>query len=259
MHAHLPAAFRRSVGRLLPALLLAFALMAAAPAAARAQFPPDSLTNLQVLPEDIAFRDLMDIMRGFTRALGVRCSNCHVGEEGQPLAEYDFAADDEPLKEKARVMLRMVGDINNRHLAGLEDRREPAVAVRCYTCHRGVRVPRTLQAELRIAYDQGGADAVLERYQGLRDEYFGRGAYDFGPGPLAEVGVELAATDPAAAVTVLRSAVERFPEESGVHSALGLALEQAGDTDGAIVAYRRALELNPRNRQARQRLGELGG
>lgn len=236
-------------------------VMAAAlcPAPVTGQFPPDSLTNLQVLPDDIAFRDLMDTMRGFTRALGVRCSHCHVGEEGQPLSEYDFAADDEPLKEKARVMLRMVRGINTRQLAGLDDRRDPTVVVQCYTCHRGVRVPRTIQDELRIAYGQGGADAVLERYDGLRDEYFGRGSYDFGYRPLAGVGLELAAADTAAAVAILRGAVKRFPEESGMHSALGAALEQAGDRAGAVAEYRVALELNPRNRQARQRLEELGG
>lgn len=42
-------------------------------------------------------------MRGFTRALGLRCSHCHVGEEGAPLATYDFAADEKPLKARAEA------------------------------------------------------------------------------------------------------------------------------------------------------------
>lgn len=158
---------------------------------AAAQWPPDSLTNLQVLPEDIAFRDLMDTMAGFTRALGVRCSHCHVGEEGARLSTYDFAADDKALKTKAREMLRMVRAINDLHLAELVERSTPPVAVECFTCHRGTRTPRTLQAELRMAYDSGGVDALVARYQALREEYYGRASYDFGTVPLADLGGEL--------------------------------------------------------------------
>lgn len=233
--------------------------VATAPAHVSAQFPPDSLTNLRVLPEDIAFRDLMDTMRGFTRALGVRCSHCHVGQEGQPLAGYDFASDEVPLKGKAREMLRMVRAINAEHLAGLRERSDPPVAVECFTCHRGTRLPRTLQAELRLAYDAGGVDDLVDRYHELRAEYHGRGAYDFGPAPLADVGTELVATDPDAAVTVLRLNAELFPDSWQTHFNVGAALGAVGDTVGAIAAYTRSLELNPRNRTARQRLEELTG
>lgn len=231
--------------------------MALAPSPLVAQFPPDSLTNLRVLQEDIAFRDLMDTMRGFTRALGIRCSHCHVGEEGQPLAEYDFASDEVPLKGKAREMLRMVRAINTEHLAGLGERSDPPVAVQCFTCHRGTRVPRPLQAELRLAYDAGGVDALVDRYHELRAEYYGHAAYDFGPAPLADVGTALVATDPDAAVTVLRLNAELFPDSWQAHFNVGAALQAAGDREGAMAAYRRSLELNPGNREARQRLEAL--
>ncbi len=49
-------------------------------------------------------------MKGFTRALGVRCSHCHVG--GNPLSTYDFASDENPNKGRAREMLRMLNSIN---------------------------------------------------------------------------------------------------------------------------------------------------
>ena len=86
------------------ALPLALLLLSLGPLAspAAAQWPPDSLVNLQVLPEDIGVRELTRLMAGFTRALGVRCSDCHLGEESQPLAAYDFASDDKELKRKAR-------------------------------------------------------------------------------------------------------------------------------------------------------------
>ena len=238
-------------------VLAALAATVLAPAPVRAQFPPDSLTNLQVLPDDIAFPELMRTMRGFTRALGVRCSHCHVGEEGQPLAEYDFASDDVPLKAKARAMLRMVEAINTDHLAGLNDRSAPPAAVGCFTCHRGTRVPRTLQAELRMAYEMGGVDTLVARYEALRAEFYGRAVYDFGPAPLADVGTELVRTDPEAAVTALRLNAELFPDSWQAHFNLAGALEAAGDREGAVAAYTRSLELNPQNPTARQRLREL--
>ncbi len=101
-------------------LILGIALLLT-PCAAQAQFPPDSFTNLQVLPEDIGTRQLIGTMRSFALGLGVRCTFCHVGEEGQPLATYDFAADDKPQKLKAREMVRMVRSINIDHLASLEE------------------------------------------------------------------------------------------------------------------------------------------
>ena len=41
---------------------------------------------------------LRPVMMGFTRALGVRCNHCHVGEDGQPLSTFDFVSDENPNK-----------------------------------------------------------------------------------------------------------------------------------------------------------------
>ena len=48
--------------------------------AVEAQFPPQTLENLKVLPEDMDVRALIGVMRGFSMGLGVRCQHCHVGE-----------------------------------------------------------------------------------------------------------------------------------------------------------------------------------
>ena len=53
----------------------------AMPAPARAQWPVTRLKNVQVLPADISFGALVNTMKAFTRALGVRCTYCHVGSE----------------------------------------------------------------------------------------------------------------------------------------------------------------------------------
>ena len=173
--------------RLTGLLTVALAAALLAPSHARAQFPPDSLTNLEVLPQDIEVRALVDIMVGFTWALGVRCEFCHVGEAGMPRAQFKFPSDDKATKRKAREMLRMVETINDTYLASLEERSEPPIAVACATCHRGVRKPRTLVDILTLAYDEGGLEAVSQDYKDLRDRYYGRDSYDFGVMTLTEV------------------------------------------------------------------------
>src|SRR5207248_705858 len=133
---HAPAPMRR---------FLTIALVLVAARTAGAQFPPQKLQNLKVFPKDIPVRTLIDTMASFTRALGVRCTYCHVGEESQPLSSYDFPSDQKPEKEKAREMLRMVGAINGEYLTKLTARRTPPITVACATCHRGVTEPRPLQ------------------------------------------------------------------------------------------------------------------
>lgn len=105
---------------------------------------PDQFSNLKVLPKDISKAELVETMKGFTRALGVRCSNCHRGEEGQPLTSYDFASDERRMKQNARIMLQMVHEINAKSVSRvqLEAGARP-LTVTCYTCHRGKKEPKT--------------------------------------------------------------------------------------------------------------------
>ena len=62
-----------------------------------------------------------------TRICNLRCTYCHVGNEGEPLSSYDFPSDQKPEKNKAREMLRMVGAINGEYLTKLADRRTPPI------------------------------------------------------------------------------------------------------------------------------------
>jgi tetratricopeptide (TPR) repeat protein len=157
------------------------------PATAQRPWPPERLENLEVLPDTMPVRELVTLMAGFTRALGVRCTHCHVGEESQPLSAYDFPSDEKPAKRKAREMLRMVRAINGQYLRGLETRQDPPVEVQCITCHRGITAPRTLQETLLLAYRAGGLDSTFATYATLRRQYFGGAAYDFGEVALADV------------------------------------------------------------------------
>ena len=93
--------------------------------------------NLQVLPKDMTLQQVQQTMRGFTAALGVECTHCHVG------GMQDRAKDDNPKKAIGRKMLQMTMALN-KELASIG---EPAAAgaskVTCFTCHRGALKPLT--------------------------------------------------------------------------------------------------------------------
>ena len=83
------------------ALLAVLAGPSSAQVQAAGKFPPDSLVNLKVIPKDTPVREVIGIMRGFSIGLGVRCQYCHVGEEGKPLATFDFVSDEKRTKKEA--------------------------------------------------------------------------------------------------------------------------------------------------------------
>jgi len=122
-------------------LSVAFAQTAAPPAA------PPGFKNLQVLPKEIARPQLMATMKLFAQSLGVRCTHCHVGEEGKPLSTFDFASDAKPTKLTARKMLAMVHRINQQDF-GVTDFAQ--VKVTCFTCHRGSTKPLTMPPDAPV-------------------------------------------------------------------------------------------------------------
>jgi tetratricopeptide (TPR) repeat protein len=247
--------FRPALRTILPCVAALFLFMSEA----RAQIP-EEFTNLQVLSEDISRGELMGVMRSFSMATGLRCSSCHVGEEGQPWSEYDFASDDKAAKQKAREMMGMVADINDKYLALLPNRRSPGIEVSCVTCHGGVRRPEAISAIVTRIVEDDGVDASVERYRDLRSRYFGRAAYDFGERPLVSVAEGLMeGGDLDAAFRILELNLEFLPESA--QSTFGLAQihDQRGETEDAIRYYERTLELAPNNRRAQQRLEALRG
>ena len=133
--------------RLPTALLIAstglFGLSVAAaqtPPPAQPPFAIPPYKNLQVLPATITRDQLISNMKFFAQSLGVRCTHCHVGEEGKPLSTFDFASDAKKPKITARKMLAMVHRINSEDF-GVTDFAN--VKVTCFTCHRGSTKPLT--------------------------------------------------------------------------------------------------------------------
>jgi hypothetical protein len=79
--------------------------------------------NLKVLPDGPT---IGPTMRSYTVALGQNCQFCHV--------QGDFSKDDNPKKDVARNMIKMVNDINAKFPDG-------QVHVSCWTCHGGKNQP----------------------------------------------------------------------------------------------------------------------
>jgi len=107
---------------------------------AQPAFAAPPYKNLKVLPQDIPRPQLLGTMKLFSQSLGVRCTFCHVGAEGQPLSSFDFASDSKREKQTARKMLAMVHRINQEDF-GVTDFSK--VKVTCFTCHRGSQHPET--------------------------------------------------------------------------------------------------------------------
>ena len=135
---------------------VAFAQTAPSTTATAPTGSPRAFKNLQVFPKDIAKPQLLANMRFFTQSLGVRCTFCHVGVEGQPPSTYDFASDAKKEKLTARKMLLMVQRINTQDFEV-----QPTMAtakVTCFTCHRGSMKPLTAPPPLTAA--PGGAPSA---------------------------------------------------------------------------------------------------
>ena len=85
--------------------------------------------NLKALHGIHSRNQLLNVMRGFTEALGVKCDFCHNTD--------NFASDEKIQKRMARIMIQMVANIDSNYLAGSQ--LEKAT---CFTCHRGASIPK---------------------------------------------------------------------------------------------------------------------
>ncbi len=190
-------------------------------------------TNLQVLPTDISNDDLGQVMINNLRGLGLPrrggkgCLFCHVGSMDGPRDAWDFASDEKVEKRKAREMIAMTAEINQR-LATLEGRVAPELEVTCYTCHKGRTDPRSLTDLMDEAYRADGIDAAITVHRDTRERYYGSDAYDFRPSTLFRYALELASRGKYQDAVALSQANQEFhPEDLDIRrKTLMLKLEQ---------------------------------
>ena len=85
--------------------------------------------NIQLLKGVPAGRVLGIMQMGFSPALGVDCTHCHVPGEWESDAKKE--------KQVAREMAGMTREINEKYLAAIKGLDSEKPAVNCTTCHRG--------------------------------------------------------------------------------------------------------------------------
>jgi hypothetical protein len=100
--------------------------------------PGAEFHNLRVFSPNTPHDELIANMRGFSRALGVRCDHCHVSTMVGAKETFDFPSDVKPEKDVARTMLRMTERVNADYIGKISQHRNN---VTCDTCHRGHSVP----------------------------------------------------------------------------------------------------------------------
>ncbi len=243
----------RTSNRLSPVLAL---LLATAAGAA----PPEKPKNLRYFPKTIARDALIQRMREFSFALGVRCQHCHAGGDGVSFDGVNFSSDAKPAKVTAREMLRLVDTLNDKLLARLPARQQPPVKMECVFCHRGLPVPRTLATELTAVLDKDGIPAAVARYRVLRAKTMPLGRYNFDEWTMNELARSLAAAGKAdAAIAMLELNAEFYPESADIDLQLAQLHRTRGERAKAIARYRAAIAKDPKLEMARKGLEELEG
>jgi hypothetical protein len=84
--------------------------------------------NLKIFPKDTDTAEIKKTMKVLAKSLGVECDYCH---------DLDAMDKDSEMKNKARLMMKMVGTINGSlKKDGFKEQ------VTCATCHAGQKKPK---------------------------------------------------------------------------------------------------------------------
>ncbi|HEX5133143.1 MAG TPA: c-type cytochrome [Candidatus Krumholzibacteria bacterium] len=236
------------------AFLVLAVLLATPVAFVHAQIP-DKFTNLKVLPQDIQKPQLVATMRGFSMALGVRCDHCHV--ENEATHEHDWASDAKDTKKIAREMMKLSGEVNASLKTRVGSMRPDLIQVRCVTCHHGLPKPQTLEQVLDASLAISGTDSTVAKYHRLRDEYYGAAAYDFSEWSLISIAENMAKADPAkadAALALLNTNLQYFPESAGTYARIAETYLVKGDKATAIQNFDKAVALAPEDPWLKRRV-----
>jgi hypothetical protein len=101
--------------------------------------PRPNPTNIKALPKNITGDDVIKLMHQYEGDLGVDCEFCHA--RNPETKRNDFPSDANPLKDTARVMIKMTDDLNAKYLTQVIGDHKPDNPITCGTCHRGMAHP----------------------------------------------------------------------------------------------------------------------
>ena len=120
-------------------------VMTAGQTAAAPKAGPKMPQNVKVL-KGLTLKEVRAEMDIVAASLGVKCENCHV--------KGDFPSDVKKDKPKARQMLELTKDINERfaeQFKDVKDRPSRLGPVTCFTCHNGAKEPKNVPPDIADA------------------------------------------------------------------------------------------------------------
>ncbi len=226
---------------------------------------PNGFTNLQVWPKDTPRAVILNFMNAFDRSLGIECNYCHVERDGK----FDFASDDKREKRVARKMILLRDSINVALPAIVEKpvgagptsgegRPGAPTRVLCASCPHGLPVPAPLGDAISEAEKTGGGAAGLAKFKELRARFYGGQQYDFTENALVGLAnTALNAKRPDDALAYLQANLEYFPKSSMTYQAMAQARTAKADKAGALKDLEKAVEIDPKNTQAKNQLQQL--
>jgi tetratricopeptide (TPR) repeat protein len=215
--------------------------------------------------------EVQAVMQGIAGGLGVQCAYCHIPGTPPPVPEgaapgrgrggpvpLNFAADDKQEKKTARVMLRMVKELNGTVPTAVGKPATDVVQIQCVTCHRGVAIPAQLSSVLSQVMLSKGEGAAIARYRELRAQYYGTQAYDFTEPMLTRLAQQSLATNkPDDALAWLKLNLEFYPKSAASMVVLSQVHARKNDRRSAMTDLEQALALDPNNMQTKRQLDQL--
>ena len=106
--------------------------------------------------------------------------------------------------------------------------------------------------------ETSGIKAALEKYIKLKSKH--REKYNFLEEDFNALGYKLLGKGKVQdAIEVFKLNVDCFPDSANAFDSLGEAYMKNGDKKNAVINYKKSLELNPENKNAKKMLKELEG
>lgn len=116
--------------------------------------------------------------------------------------------------------------------------------------------PKKSAADLfETAYQKNGLKEAVDKI--INAAKNNAGEYEFNEQDINRIGYRLLASNPAEAVKLFKLIVDIYPNSSNAFDSYGEGLLATGDKDGAIKAYEKAVQLNPKNTSSVKALEKL--
>lgn len=240
-------------------------LLSAVPAAGAQPEPvtvPDSVTTARVLAGSELFN-------------GGSCAACHavggrgVGARGPDLSDIEWLHSEGDFdgifqvvfwgvpKERMKAVTPRPFEMHPRGGMTIDREQMKALAAYVWTVAHPETDPFVAEQARFLDLARGGGAA--EALQLFRTAHGRDPEHPLLPeAGLNRLGYEFLPADPDTAIAIFSLNVELHPESGNVYDSLGEAYMIAGQREQAIENYRRSLELDPDNENAKEKLQELG-